>query len=260
MLREMFMPIALTPKMVIIVAVGIFLAAFIDGISGGGGIIAIPTYLIAGLPPHLALGTNKLSSVLGKAVSTGRFIRRGYVDWKLGLPAIALAIIGAHLGTRLQLAIDERYLKWLLLLVLPIVAFAVLRQKELPEEPGEIPPGRRAAIVWASAFVLGAYDGFYGPGVGTFLLLIFCNLAKMDVRTAAGTVKLVNFAANIGAVVTSFMAGKVFLALGLIAGAASVTGHYFGAGLAIRDGSKIVRPVVLIVLIALAIKVITELV
>ncbi|MBR4394483.1 MAG: sulfite exporter TauE/SafE family protein [Oscillospiraceae bacterium] len=253
------MPIALTPKMVIIVAVGIFLAAFIDGISGGGGIIAIPTYLIAGLPPHLALGTNKLSSVLGKAVSTGRFIRRGYVDWKLGLPAIALAIIGAHLGTRLQLAIDERYLKWLLLLVLPIVAFAVLRQKELPEEPGEMPPGRRAAIVWAAAFVLGAYDGFYGPGVGTFLLLIFCNLAKMDVRTAAGTVKLVNFAANIGAVVTSFAAGKVFIALGLIAGAASVTGHYFGSGLAIRDGSKIVRPVVLIVLVALAIKVITEL-
>ena len=259
MLREMFMPIALTPKMVIIVAVGIFLAAFIDGISGGGGIIAIPTYLIAGLPPHLALGTNKLSSVLGKAVSTGRFIRRGYVDWKLGLPAIALAIIGAHLGTRLQLAIDERYLKWLLLLVLPIVAFAVLRQKELPEEPGEMPPGRRAAIVWTAAFVLGAYDGFYGPGVGTFLLLIFCNLAKMDVRTAAGTVKLVNFAANIGAVVTSFMAGKVFIALGLIAGVASITGHYIGSGLAIRDGSKIVRPVVLVVLAALTVKVITEL-
>ena len=260
MLREMFMPIALTPKMVIIVAVGIFLAAFIDGISGGGGIIAIPTYLIAGLPPHLALGTNKLSSVVGKAVSTGRFIRRGYVDWKLGLPAVVLAIIGAHLGTRLQLAIDERWLKWLLLIVLPVVAFAVLRQKELPEEPGEMPPGRRAAIVWAAAFVLGAYDGFYGPGVGTFLLLIFCNWAKMDVRTASGTVKLVNFAANIGAVVTSFAAGKVFIALGLIAGAASVTGHYFGSGLAIRDGSKIVRPVVIIVLIALAIKVITELV
>ena len=260
MLRAMFMPIALTPKMAIIVAVGIFLAAFIDGISGGGGIIAIPTYLLAGLPPHLALGTNKLSSVLGKAVSTGRFIRRGYVDWKLGLPSVALAIIGAHLGTRLQLAIDERYLKWLLLIVLPVVAFAVLRQKELPEEPGEMPPGRRAAIVWAAAFVLGAYDGFYGPGVGTFLLLIFCNWAKMDVRTASGTVKLVNFAANIGAVVTSFAAGKVFIALGLIAGAASVTGHYFGSGLAIRDGSKIVRPVVIIVLVALAIKVITELV
>ena len=189
-----------------------------------------------------------------------RFIRRGYVDWKLGLPAAALAIVGAHLGTKLQLALDERILKWLLLIVLPLVAVVVLRQKKLPEERGAMPPARRAAIVWAAAFVLGAYDGFYGPGVGTFLLLIFCNLARLDVRTAAGTVKLVNFASNIGAVVTSFLAGKVFLALGLIGGAASVIGHYIGSGLAIRDGSKIVRPVVLIVLAALTVKVITELI
>ena len=77
MLRAMFMPMALTPKMVLIVVVGVFLAALIDGIAGGGGIIAVPAYLFAGLPAHLALGTNKLSSIVGKAVSTGRFIRRG---------------------------------------------------------------------------------------------------------------------------------------------------------------------------------------
>ena len=260
MLRAMFMPMPLTPKMVIIAVVGVFLAAFVDGIAGGGGIISVPAYLIAGLPTHLALGTNKLSSVVGTAVSAGRFIRGGYIDWKLGIPSVALALYGAHLGTKLQLALDERYLKWMLLIVLPVVAFIVLKQKKLPEETLPMPWGRRAAIVWAASFICGAYDGFYGPGTGTFLVLIFCNLAKMDVRTAAGNVKLVNVSSNFGAVYTSFMAGKVFIALGLIAGVASIIGHFIGSGLAIRDGSKIVRPVVLVVLVALAVKVITELV
>ena len=107
-------PIALTPQMVLLVAIGVFLASFVDGIAGGGGIISVPAYLLAGLPAHLALGTNKLSSAIGTSVSTARFIRNGYVDWKLALPAILLAILGSHFGTRLQLAVDERYLKYML--------------------------------------------------------------------------------------------------------------------------------------------------
>ncbi len=259
-MRAMLMPMALTPKMLLIVLVGVFLASFTDGVAGGGGIISVPTYFLAGLPVHLALGTNKLSSSIGTAVSAARFIRGGYVDWKLAVPSVALALYGAHLGTRLQLALDEAYLKWLLLIVLPIVAVVVLRQKKLPEEAGEVPPGRRTAIVLAASFVVGAYDGFYGPGTGTFLVLIYCGLAKMDLRTASGNVKLVNLASNIGALATSLMSGKVFLVLGLIGALASVAGHYIGSGLAIKNGSKIVRPVILGVLILLAIKVITELV
>ena len=123
-----------------------------------------------------------------------------------------------------------------------------------------MPPRRRAAIVWAASFVVGAYDGFYGPGTGTFLVLIFCGLAKMDLRTASGNVKLVNLASNIGALFTSLMHGKVFLVLGLIGAVASVAGHYIGSGMAIKNGSKVVRPVILVVLVLLAIKVITELV
>ena len=259
-MRAMLMPMALTPKMLLIVLVGVFLASFTDGVAGGGGIISVPTYFLAGLPVHLALGTNKLSSSIGTAVSAARFIRGGYVDWKLAVPSVALALYGAHLGTRLQLALDETYLKWLLLIVLPIVAVVVLRQKKLPEEEGDVPPGRRTAIVLAASFVVGAYDGFYGPGTGTFLVLIYCGLAKMDLRTASGNVKLVNLASNIGALATSLMSGKVFLVLGLIGALASVAGHYIGSGLAIKNGSKIVRPVILGVLILLAIKVITELV
>lgn len=258
-MAAMLMPEQLTLRMVLIVVIGVFLASFVDGVAGGGGIISVPTYFLAGLPAHLALGTNKLSSSIGTAVSTARFIRGGYVDWKLGLPSVALALWGAHLGTRLQLALDERWLKWLLLIVLPLVAFVVLRQKKLPEEAGEIDARRKAAIVLAASFVVGGYDGFYGPGTGTFLVLIFCNLAKMDLRTAAGNVKLVNLSSNIGALATSLMNGKVFLTLGLIGAVASVAGHYIGSGMAIRNGSRVVRPVILAVLVLLAIKVVSEL-
>lgn len=259
-MQAMLFPMALTWRMAAIVVIGVFLASFVDGVAGGGGIISVPTYFLAGLPAHLALGTNKLSSGIGTVVSTLRFIRGGFVNWRLAIPSVALALYGSHLGTRLQLALDERYLKWLLLLVLPLVAVVVLRQKKLPEEPGQIAPRRQAAIVLAASFLVGGYDGFYGPGTGTFLILIFCNLAKMDLRTASGNVKLVNLASNIGALATSLMHGKVFLVLGLIGAVASVGGHYLGSGLAIKDGSKIVRPVILVVLGLLAVKVISELI
>ena len=258
-MHELWMPEPLTLRMVLIVVVGVFLASFVDGIAGGGGIISVPTYFLAGLPAHLALGTNKLSSCIGTAVSTGRYVKHGYVDWKLGIPSILLALLGSHWGTLLQLSLDERILKWLLLIVLPIVAVVVLRQRQLPEERREMDERRRAAIVWLASFVVGGYDGFYGPGTGTFLLLIFCTLAGLELRTASGNVKLVNLASNLGAVFTSLMNGKIFLLLGLIGAVSSVAGHYIGSGLAIKDGSRIVRPVVLLVLVLLAVKVISEL-
>lgn len=119
-----------------LVCLGVFCASFMDAIGGGGGIISLPTYLLAGLPMHYALGTNKLSSCIGTVASTVRYIKNGYVDWLLGIPSIALALVGAHLGTRLHLAMDEQYLKLVLLFVLPVIAVILLKKKELPEEKG----------------------------------------------------------------------------------------------------------------------------
>ena len=135
----------------------------------------------------------------------------------------------------------------------------MLKQKKFPEEKGVINPWLQRAIVWGASFVVGAYDGFYGPGTGTFLLLIFCNFAKMDLRTASGNVKVVNLSSNVGAVATSLMAGKVLIPIGLIAAVFSVAGHYIGAGLTIKNGAKVVRPVIFVVLALLAVKVLSEL-
>ena len=245
--------------MVFLVWIGVFCASFVDSIGGGGGIISLPTYLLAGLPMHFALGTNKLSSCIGTVASTVRYIKNGYVDWLLGIPSIALALVGAHLGTKLHLAMDEQYLKLVLLFVLPVIAVILLKKKELPESKGALNEWLRRAVVWGASFVFGAYDGFYGPGTGTFLLLSFCYLAKVDVRTASGNVKLVNLSSNIGALFTSLVAGKVMIGLGLISAVFATAGQYMGAGLAMKNGTKIVRPVILIVILLLAGKVLLEL-
>ena len=244
---------------VLLIGLGVFTAAFVDSIGGGGGIISVPIYLLAGLPAHYALGTNKMSSCIGTSVSAARYLFGHYVKLKLALPAVAAAIFGASLGTRLQLIANETYLQYMLLLVLPVVAFVMLRQKKLPETPGEISTAKQFTIVTAASLVIGIYDGFYGPGTGTFLLLIFCNLAKMDLRTAQGHVKLINLSSNVGALTTSLLAGKVLVPIGLIAAAFSMLGNYLGTSLTIKNGSKIVRPVIILVLSLLAVKIILEL-
>ena len=242
-----------------VICVGVFVAAFVDAIGGGGGLISLPVYLLAGLPYHYALGTNKLSSCIGTAASTFRYVKNGFVDWPLAVGSVLLAVGGAFVGTRAQLMVDDRYLQYTLLVVLPIVAAVMLlRRSQLPEQPGEIRPGVQKAIVWGASLILGLYDGFYGPGTGTFLLLVYCYLGKMDVRTASGNVKLANLASNLGSLVTSLLAGTVVAPLGLIAAVFSIAGHYLGAGMNIKNGSKIVRPVIFVVLALLAVKIITD--
>ena len=246
---------------VLLICAGVFLAAFMDAIAGGGGIISLPTYLIAfsGLPTYYALGTNKLSSGLGTIFSAARFLRGGFVIWRLAGPAVVMALLGSMGGTWLQLRTPDVVLKYLLLAVLPVVAVVILRGREWPDQPGDIDPRLQALIVWGSALVIGAYDGYYGPGTGTFLMILFIRLGKLDTLHAAGVAKMINLASNLGSLATALLAGRVFIQVGLIAAVASMLGHYLGAGLAIKNGSRLVRPVVTVVLLLLALKVGSEL-
>ena len=244
---------------VLFICLGVFVASLIDAIGGGGGLISLPVYLMAGLPTHFALGTNKLSACLGTTASTFRYIKKGYVNWPLAIPSVFLAIGGAYVGTSLQLLVNEDYLRWVLIVVLIIVAAVMLKKKDFPEEPGEIDLKKQRLIVWGTALIVGIYDGFYGPGTGTFLLIAFCRLAKMDLRTASGNVKVVNLSSNVSAVITSLIAGTVLVPIGLIAAVFAFAGQYVGAGLMLKNGSKIVTPVILTVLGLLLLKIILEL-
>ena len=245
----------------LVLAGGVFVGPFLDPIAGGGGIISVPTHLIAfgSLPAPYALGTNKVSAAIGTCFSTARFIKNGYVDWRLFGPSILFSLTGSVAGTWLQHRTPDAVLKYMLLLVLPVVAFVTLRNHEWPDEPGEMDRRKQMALVWAAAFLIGGYDGYYGPGTGTFLMIIFIRLAKLDTRHAAGGVKVINLASNIGSLFTQLASGYVFLGVGLIASVASIAGHYIGSGLAIKNGSKIVRPAVIVVLILLTVKVGSEL-
>lgn len=245
----------------LLIGCGVFLASFMDAIAGGGGIISVPTYLLAfsGLPTYFALGTNKLSAGLGTVFSAARFVKNKCVNWRLAVPSIVLALTGSTVGTWLQHHTPDTVLKYLLLVVLPVVAIFTLRSRSWPEKPEPIPFPRQAAIVWVASLLIGAYDGYYGPGTGTFLMLVFIRFAKMETRMAAGNVKIVNLSSNIGSLFTAWTAGYVFWGIGLIAAAFSIAGHYIGAGLAIKNGSKIVRPTVIVVLILLTLKILSEL-
>lgn len=249
----------LTLQMVMIAFGGVFLASFLDAIAGGGGIISVPAYLLAGLPMHMALATNKISSSLGLLASCGRYIKSGYVRWRLALPSVVLALVGSYLGTRLQLMLPERYLQYLLLLILPVVAVVVLHKRSFPEVQVPMDERRRAAVVFTASLAVGAYDGFYGPGTGTFLLLLYTGLAGLDVRTATGNVKLVNLASGTASMLTAAFYGEIFWLLGLICAVAAFAGQFLGAGLTIKNGSKVVRPVVIVALALLAVKIVAEL-
>ena len=240
----------------LIVCPFVLLAGFVDAIGGGGGLISLPAYLIAGLPAHQAIATNKLSATCGTALATARFARKGYIHWRLALPSMAAAVVGAWCGAHLSMAVDSAVLTKVLYVILPVTAVLVLRKDTFKEREGDAPSDTRTALIAAAAsLVIGVYDGFYGPGTGTFLIIAFSLLAHMDVRMANGQCKAINLTTNVTSLIVFLRGGQVLFSLGLAAAACNMAGGWLGAGTAIRAGAKITRPIILLVLLLLLLKV-----
>ena len=238
---------------------GITYDNFFDRMSAGvpcgfcGGLISLPAYYLAGVPIHHAIATNKLSSATGTLISTIRIGKSVKIRWKLIAPAVVMALIGSYLGTRLSILTDEKVLRQVLLIVLPVVAFFVLRKNSLISEKTE------RLIVWTSALIIGTYDGFYGPGTGTFLLIMFMGLAHLTSMESAAYTKILNLSSNVCSMVTFLLGGHILLLLGLTASVFSIAGHYVGAGMVLKNGTKVIRPIILVVLALLFIKIIFNL-
>ena len=242
-------------KTFLIVCPLVLLAGFVDAIGGGGGLISLPAYLLAGLPAHIAIATNKLSSACGTTLATARFARGGLISWKMALPSMAAGLLGSWCGAHLSLLADSAVLTKVLYFVLPVAAVLVLRKDVLTDRPRPRGTERRTALIAACAsLILGAYDGFFGPGTGTFLILAFSLLAGMDVRSANAQSKAVNLTTNVTSLVVFLRGGQVLAALGLAAAACNMLGGWLGAGLAIKAGSRITRPVILLVLALLLLR------
>ncbi len=245
----------------LIVCPAVFIAGYIDAIAGGGGLISLPAYLLAGLPVHNAIATNKLGSCVGTAAATLHYARDGYIRPRLALACVPAALLGSSLGAELALLVPDRIFKVLMLFILPVVAWYVLRGRSLEGgyPPEELPMGRTCLLAAAISLTVGAYDGFYGPGTGTFLLLLLTLWARLDLRTAAGTTKVVNFSTNLAALTVFLLNGKVVYSLGLAAAVCSVAGNWLGAASFARRGGRLVKPLILLVLSLFFIKVVWEL-
>ena len=250
----------LSPVTFLICCPLVFLAGLIDAIGGGGGLISLPAYVLAGLPMHTAIGTNKVSSACGTALATSRFAKNKLINYKLALPSIVCAFVGSFIGSNLSLRIDEHVLQIALIAVLPVVAFIVLNKKIFHDNPGaELKLDRKTySVVCIAAFMIGIYDGLYGPGTGTFLIIAFTVFAGMSIEKANGQCKAINLTTNLTSAIIFFRNGTVILPLALTCAACNMLGGYIGSGLVMKNGAKIVKPVIIIVLALLAIKIVSE--
>ncbi len=226
----------------------IFLAGFIDSIAGGGGLISLPAYYLAGLPPALAAGTNKMGAFMGTAVATGKYASKGHIPWKMGLWALLGSLPGSYLGAELLQLLPEYYVKLGVLIALPLVALFVLIRKDSLTPKARVPENWSLPACFIIGLVIGLYDGLVGPGTGTFLQLLFVSLIGMEVLKASGAARLVNLCSNIGALISFIISGQVLYALALPAALFGMAGNYLGSSLAIKKGVGLIRLLLIVVL------------
>ena len=234
----------------------VFLAGFVDSIAGGGGLISLPAYYLTGIPPHFALGTNKLSSSIGTIFSTATYVREGFVYKRIIPVSIAGALIGSWIGARCALLLDEIYLQWIMIVLVPVIAVIIVFKKELfaPDER-DISNTKEQITTATIALTIGWYDGFFGPGAGMFIMLAFIGILKLNPVTAGGNAKIVNLCSNLAAVAAFAVSGKIIYTLALPCAVFAILGNLIGAKLTIKKGAKIIKPVMLVVVLILLITV-----
>lgn len=229
------------------------LAGFIDAIAGGGGLIALPALLWAGIPPLQALATNKLQGSFGTATAAFSFARKGYLDWRsLWLPVI-MTLIGAATGTLLVQLLPNNLLERLIPVLLVLFALYFMFSRRVGDADAAQRVGISAFAVMAG-FTLGFYDGFFGPGTGSLFTAAFVILLGYSLTHAVAGTKLLNFTSNIVSLAVFAVGGHVLWSLGLAMGMAQMAGALLGSHLAIRHGSRIIRPVLVAVSLAISIR------
>jgi len=236
-----------------LLVVASFVAGTVDAIAGGGGLITLPALLAAGLPPALALGTNKGQSVFGSGAALLRYARAGLVDGRLAWVTFPSGLVGSLGGAALVLLVPPTLLRPVVLGLLVLVAVVLALRPATPATP-RAGAHRSLFVAAAIALVIGAYDGFFGPGTGTFLIFGFVLFFGAGMREASADAKVVNFASNLAAVALFASRGLVAWNVALPMAAGQFAGGLAGAHLAVRGGDRLVRWVVLGVVVSLVVK------
>lgn len=223
-------------------------AGMIDSVAGGGGLISLPALLAAGLPAHLALGTNKLQSMCGTSFALMNFHRHAKVLWRIAAAGIPFSLAASAAGARLALIVPSAFLAKVLVVILPPAAILMFSSRRLIRPTyGERLAG---ASFWAPTLcacaAIGLYDGFFGPGTGTFLIVALVLFSKIPLLNATATAKTFNLASNVAAFCTFALSSSVDYRIGLSMGACNIAGNLLGSHFAIKHGHAFIRKLLMI--------------
>lgn len=243
----------LAPLVLLALAAAGMLAGFVDAIAGGGGLIALPALLAAGVPPVMALGTNKVQSAIGTGIAAGTYWRRGFVSLRAIAVAICCTYAASFAGAYVVKHIDTSILSVAVPIALVAIAIYFLVSPKLSDDD------RHARLSWTffvplMGALVGFYDGIFGPGTGSFLTMGFVALFGLGITRAAGNTKILNLASNLGALTLFIPSGDVLWPAAVAMAAGQVVGGYLGALTGIRFGAKLIKPLVVVISLILAAK------
>ncbi|MEO5810149.1 MAG: TSUP family transporter [Sphingomicrobium sp.] len=225
------------------------LTGFVDAIAGGGGLIMMPALLFAGVPPLNALATNKLQSMFGTATACWNYARKGLVDWRTYRVTLVLIFIGAAAGVAAVQLVKADSLRLVIPLLLLGVALYVIVSPRMTDEDAHERIG--VGVYHPLGAALGFYDGFFGPGVGSFYTTTLVALRGLGLTRATALTKLFNLTSNLASVLVFALSGKMFWLLGLTMAAGSITGGWLGSHTAMRFGARVIRPLLVILSLGL---------
>lgn len=236
-----------------------FAAGFIDAVAGGGGLITVPALMLAGLPPVQALATNKVQGMFGAGTAAFSYARSGHVDLKAQAPLALIAFVAALLGALLVSVLPTDWIR----LILPVLLIGIALFFALRPGLDDVDKTRRLSpMVFALTAVplVGAYDGLLGPGAGSFYMLSFVMLSGYGILRATAHTKFLNFASNVGGLVAFALVAKPLWSLGLAMGLAQIAGARLGAVMALRNGARLIKPLLVLTSLGLAIKLLLDMV
>ena len=237
----------------------VLLAGFVDSVAGGGGVISLPAYLLAGIPVKLAAGTNKLANGCGTAMSVFKYGRSGKIAWDCAIPAGVACLIGATGGSSLAVYLPDNVLRIIILAALPIAAvILILVRHKTDDDTKTLPRGKTILYSSLIGLVLGGYDGLVGPGTGTFLTIAFSIILGFGLLKSAGCARVANLASNVASLIVYLLNGSVLFSVGIPAIFCSMLGNWLGARYAIKGGSKKIRLVMFFVLGLLFLKTVLQ--
>ena len=230
-----------------------FFAGLVDSIAGGGGLLTIPSFLLVGIPPHLAIGTNKLQSSFGSLTAAINYFRLGLIDLNQIWIGVVSTMVGAFLGSWIVTLISATFLETYIpyLLGALLIYLSIAKKIGAEDKPNRLP---RQIFYFIFGLTLGFYDGFFGPGTGAFWTIALVGILGFNLKKATAQTKIMNFTSNIVSLLIFIILGKVMFLLGIAMGVCQIFGAYVGSNLVAKKSVGFVRVLLILVVSASLVK------